>query len=183
MSTEKLREALEGLMALESRGRIMPIGKEWDAAREALAQPSPPSDTGSQNLLMRLASIAAECSDQDTTDALDALISSYPAQPSPPSDHIPDTGKMVERAGLVSTMKPIAWLAAKETFSGSKLVAHDHPVSGSKPVVLLDDVAKALAAQPATAQVVQEALSTTAEKRLRSLMAAVNRLAKAHPHD
>lgn len=31
-------EALEGLMRVESRGRIMPIGKEWDAARKALAE-------------------------------------------------------------------------------------------------------------------------------------------------
>ena len=34
----ELLEALEGLMALESRGRIMPIGKEWDAARAVIAK-------------------------------------------------------------------------------------------------------------------------------------------------
>jgi hypothetical protein len=33
---EALRSALQGLMDLESRGRIMPIGREWDAARAAL---------------------------------------------------------------------------------------------------------------------------------------------------
>lgn len=33
-----LLTALDGLMALESRGRIMPIGKEWDAARAAIAK-------------------------------------------------------------------------------------------------------------------------------------------------
>ena len=33
---EVLTEALSGLMNSESRGRIMPIGKEWDAARAAL---------------------------------------------------------------------------------------------------------------------------------------------------
>jgi len=32
-----LVEALEGLMRLESRGRVMPVGAEWDAARQALA--------------------------------------------------------------------------------------------------------------------------------------------------
>lgn len=32
----ELREALEGLMALESRGRVMPIGAEWDNARATL---------------------------------------------------------------------------------------------------------------------------------------------------
>jgi hypothetical protein len=36
-SAPDLLEALEGLMALESRGRIMPIGKEWDKARAAIA--------------------------------------------------------------------------------------------------------------------------------------------------
>lgn len=30
-------EALEGLMELERRGRLMPIGREWDAARAAIA--------------------------------------------------------------------------------------------------------------------------------------------------
>lgn len=34
----ELLEALIGLMELESRGRIMPIGKEWDAARAAIAK-------------------------------------------------------------------------------------------------------------------------------------------------
>lgn len=34
----ELFNALESLMALESRGRIMPIGKEWDQARAALAK-------------------------------------------------------------------------------------------------------------------------------------------------
>jgi hypothetical protein len=34
----ELRQALEGLMALESRGRVMPIGREWDAARAAIAK-------------------------------------------------------------------------------------------------------------------------------------------------
>ena len=34
---EGLVEALEGLMRLESRGRIMPVGPEWDAARSAIA--------------------------------------------------------------------------------------------------------------------------------------------------
>jgi hypothetical protein len=34
----ELLEALDGLMTLESRGRIMPIGKEWDAARAAIAK-------------------------------------------------------------------------------------------------------------------------------------------------
>lgn len=33
-----LLQALRDLMALESRGRIMPIGKEWDAARAAIAK-------------------------------------------------------------------------------------------------------------------------------------------------
>ena len=33
-----LLAALDGLMTLESRGRIMPIGKEWDAARAARAK-------------------------------------------------------------------------------------------------------------------------------------------------
>jgi len=33
-----LLAALDGLMTLESRGRIMPIGKEWDAARAAIAK-------------------------------------------------------------------------------------------------------------------------------------------------
>lgn len=33
-----LLEALEGLMEIESRGRVMPIGKEWDAARAAIAK-------------------------------------------------------------------------------------------------------------------------------------------------
>lgn len=33
-----LRKALEGLMQLESRGRVMPIGAEWDAARAALKE-------------------------------------------------------------------------------------------------------------------------------------------------
>lgn len=32
----ELEEALEGLMELERRGRLMPIGREWDAARAAL---------------------------------------------------------------------------------------------------------------------------------------------------
>lgn len=32
----RLREAMTKLMELESRGRIMPIGPEWDAARAAL---------------------------------------------------------------------------------------------------------------------------------------------------
>lgn len=35
---DELVAALEGLMALESRGRIMPIGREWDAARAALTK-------------------------------------------------------------------------------------------------------------------------------------------------
>lgn len=34
----ELLAALDGLMASESRGRIMPIGKEWDAARAAIAK-------------------------------------------------------------------------------------------------------------------------------------------------
>lgn len=34
--TKELSEALGGLMDLECRGRIMPTGKEWDAARAAL---------------------------------------------------------------------------------------------------------------------------------------------------
>jgi hypothetical protein len=33
---DQLLEALEGLMELEKRGRIMPIGREWDAARAAI---------------------------------------------------------------------------------------------------------------------------------------------------
>lgn len=33
-----LHEALDALMQLESRGRVMPIGKEWDAARLARRQ-------------------------------------------------------------------------------------------------------------------------------------------------
>lgn len=33
-----LLAALEGLMALESRGRVMPFGKEWDDARAAIAK-------------------------------------------------------------------------------------------------------------------------------------------------
>jgi hypothetical protein len=33
-----LLAALKGLMALESRGRIMPIGREWDAARAAVSR-------------------------------------------------------------------------------------------------------------------------------------------------
>lgn len=32
-----LLEALDGLMELERRGRLMPIGREWDAARAAIA--------------------------------------------------------------------------------------------------------------------------------------------------
>ena len=32
-----LVEALKGLMRLESRDRVMPVGAEWDAARQALA--------------------------------------------------------------------------------------------------------------------------------------------------
>lgn len=32
-----LVEALEGIMRVEARGRIMPVGAEWDAARAALA--------------------------------------------------------------------------------------------------------------------------------------------------
>lgn len=34
----ELRRALESLMALESRGRVMPVGREWDAARAAIAK-------------------------------------------------------------------------------------------------------------------------------------------------
>lgn len=34
----ELLDALEGLMALESRDRVMPIGAEWDAARAAIAK-------------------------------------------------------------------------------------------------------------------------------------------------
>lgn len=34
----ELLEALKKLMDLESRGRIMPIGAEWDAARAAIAK-------------------------------------------------------------------------------------------------------------------------------------------------
>lgn len=33
-----LLQALGDLMNLESRGRVMPIGKEWDAARAAIAK-------------------------------------------------------------------------------------------------------------------------------------------------
>ena len=33
-----LLAALESLMDIESRGRIMPIGKEWDSARAAIAK-------------------------------------------------------------------------------------------------------------------------------------------------
>lgn len=33
-----LLEALDALMSLESRGRLMPVGKEWDAARAAIAK-------------------------------------------------------------------------------------------------------------------------------------------------
>lgn len=32
----RLEEALRGLMEVESRGRVMPIGREWNAARSAL---------------------------------------------------------------------------------------------------------------------------------------------------
>jgi len=32
----RLEEALVGLMEVERRGRVMPIGREWDAARAAL---------------------------------------------------------------------------------------------------------------------------------------------------
>ncbi len=35
--TIALADALEKLMELERRGRVMPIGAEWDAARAALA--------------------------------------------------------------------------------------------------------------------------------------------------
>jgi hypothetical protein len=34
----ELLEALEALMELERRGRLMPIGREWDAARAAIAK-------------------------------------------------------------------------------------------------------------------------------------------------
>lgn len=34
----ELLEALEDLMALESRDRVMPAGLEWDAARAAIAK-------------------------------------------------------------------------------------------------------------------------------------------------
>lgn len=33
-----LLTALEALMQLESRGRVMPVGKEWDTARAAIAK-------------------------------------------------------------------------------------------------------------------------------------------------
>lgn len=33
-----LLDALNKLMALESRGRVMPVGREWDAARAAIAK-------------------------------------------------------------------------------------------------------------------------------------------------
>lgn len=33
-----LLESLESLMALESRGRVMPVGPEWDKARAAIAK-------------------------------------------------------------------------------------------------------------------------------------------------
>ena len=39
----ELLEALEGLMALESRGRLMPIGREWDAARAAISKATRPA--------------------------------------------------------------------------------------------------------------------------------------------
>ena len=35
---DELEKALEGLMDLESRARVMPAGPEWDAARAALAK-------------------------------------------------------------------------------------------------------------------------------------------------
>ena len=38
VAVDDLLEALHGLMAAESRGRVMPIGKAWDAARAAIAK-------------------------------------------------------------------------------------------------------------------------------------------------
>lgn len=35
---DELLAALQELMQIESRGRIMPIGKEWDNARAAIAK-------------------------------------------------------------------------------------------------------------------------------------------------
>lgn len=63
-------------LALNSRG----LERSRAVARAALAaQPQP------ESLLMKLAGIAAECTDPDTTDALDALIADTPtrAEPSP----------------------------------------------------------------------------------------------------
>lgn len=40
-TVQRIRDALEGLMALEARDRLMPIGREWDAARAAFAPSSP----------------------------------------------------------------------------------------------------------------------------------------------
>jgi hypothetical protein len=34
----ELLAALQGLMELEKRGRVMPIGREWDAARAAVSR-------------------------------------------------------------------------------------------------------------------------------------------------
>lgn len=34
----ELLEALEGIMRVEARDRVMPVGAEWDAARAAIAK-------------------------------------------------------------------------------------------------------------------------------------------------
>ncbi len=39
----ELLEALQGLMELESRGRLMPVGSEWNAARAAIAKATSPT--------------------------------------------------------------------------------------------------------------------------------------------